>query len=79
MGQCRRPLPKRGPAYMRAQPKTIFRDLLDLSATVTIEPQQIVVSLDKRAHDPYLVASGLLEKPTRVPWLGNKQLLIRIA
>ena len=68
-----------GREYARAQPKTIFRNLLDLSATVTIEPQHIVVSLDKRAHDPYLVASGILDKPTRVPWLDNKQLLIRIA
>lgn len=70
---------KIGREYERAQPKTIFRNLLDLSATVTLEPQRIVVRLDKRAHDPYLVASGLLDKPTRVPWLDNKQLLIRIA
>lgn len=70
---------KIGREYARAQPKTIFRNLLDLSATVQIEPQRIVVSLDKRAHDPYLVASGILDKPTRVPWLGNRQLLIRIA
>ena len=68
-----------GREYDRAQPKTIFRNLLDLSATVTIEAQRIVVTLDKRAHDPYLVASGLLDKPTRVPWLHNKQLLIRVA
>ena len=68
-----------GREYERAQPKTIFRNLLDLSATVTIEAQHIVVILDKRAHDPYLVASGLLDKPTRVPWLNNKQLLIRVA
>lgn len=70
---------KIGREYERAQPKTIFRNLLDLSATVTLEPQRIVVRLDKRAHDPYLVASGLLDEPTRVPWLDNKQLLIRIA
>jgi DDE family transposase len=68
-----------GREYERAQPKTIFRNLLDLSATVSIEPQRIVVSLDKRAHDPYLVASGILDKPTRVPWLDNRQLLIGIA
>jgi len=70
---------KIGREYERAQPKTIFRNLLDLSATVTIEPQRIVVSLDKRAHDPFLVASGILDKPTTVPWLNNKPLLIRIA
>jgi len=70
---------KIGREYERAQPKTIFRNLLDLSATVSIEPTRIVVRLDKRAHDPYLVASGILDKPTRVPWLDNKQLLIHVA
>jgi hypothetical protein len=68
-----------GREYKRAQPKTIFRNILDLSGNVTIEQKRIVVTLDKRAHDPYLVASGLLDKPTRVPWLDNKQLLIQIA
>jgi hypothetical protein len=59
-----------GREYARAQPKTIFRNLLDLSGTVTIDDQRIAVRLDKRAHDPYLVASGILDKPSRVPWLG---------
>jgi hypothetical protein len=68
-----------GREYARAQPKTIFRNLLDLAGTVTLDEQRIVVRLDKRAHDPYLVASGVLDKPTRVPWLGNHQLLIQIA
>lgn len=70
---------KIGREYERAQPKTIFRNLLDLSATVSITPEHIVVSLDKRAHDPYLVASGILDQPTPIPWLDNRSLLIRIA
>ena len=68
-----------GREYERAQPKTIFRNLLDLSGTVTIDDQRIVVRLDKRAHNPYLVASGILDKPSRVPWLGDRELLIHIA
>jgi hypothetical protein len=27
----------------------------------------------------HLVASGLTDKPTRVPWLADKQLVIRFA
>jgi hypothetical protein len=46
---------------------------------VTIDDQRIAVRLDKRAHDPYLVASGILDKPSRVPWLGDRELLIHIA
>lgn len=68
-----------GREYQRAQPKKIFRNLLDLSANVEIETSRIVVTIDKRAHNPYLVASGLSDKPTLMPWLGDKKLLIRFA
>lgn len=68
-----------GREYQRAQPKKIFRNLLDLSARVDIDERQVVVTLDKRAHLPYLVASGLLDQPTPLPWFGNKLLLLRAA
>ena len=68
-----------GREYERAQPKTIFRNLLDLSAKVDVESDRVVVTLDKRAHNPYLVASGLTDKPTPMPWFGNKQLHICFA
>ena len=68
-----------GREYERAQPKKIFHNLLDLSARVDIETSRVVVTLDKRAHNPYLVASGLADKPTPMPWFGNKQLVIQFA
>jgi hypothetical protein len=68
-----------GREYERAQPKTIFRNLLDLSAKVEIETARVIVTIDKRAHNPYLVAAGLADKPAKLPWLGNRQLLIRFS
>ncbi len=68
-----------GREYEHAQPKTIFRNLLDLSAKVEIETARVIVTIDKRAHNPYLVASGLADKPAKMPWFGDKQLLIRFA
>jgi hypothetical protein len=68
-----------GSEYERAQPKTIFRNLLDVSAKVEVEAERVVVTIDKRAHNPYLVASGLADKPAPMPWFGNKQLHIRFA
>lgn len=68
-----------GREYERAQAKKIFRNLLDVSATVIVLDDQVVVKLDKRAHNPYLVASGLAETPTSMPWFGNKQLVIQFA
>jgi hypothetical protein len=68
-----------GREYERAQPKTIFRNLLDLSGKVEVQTENVVVTLDKRAHNPFLVASGLADKPVPMPWFGNKKLLIRFA
>jgi len=68
-----------GREYARAQPKRIFRNLLDLSARVDVEPARVVVTFDKRAHNPYLVASGLADTPTPMPWFGNKHLVLQFA
>jgi hypothetical protein len=66
-----------GREYAKAQAKTIFRNLLDVSATVQIGDEEVIVTLDKRAHNPYLVASGLADHPTPMPWFGTKLLNIR--
>ncbi len=68
-----------GREYERAQPKTIFRHLLNLSAQVEVETDRVLVTIDKRAHNPYLVASGLADKAAPMPWFGKKQLVIRFA
>jgi hypothetical protein len=70
---------KIGSGYGHAQAKKLFRNLLEVSATVVIEPEQVVVTLDKRAHNPYLVKSHLADEPTPMPWFGNKRLLLRYA
>ena len=66
-----------GREYDRAQAKTIFRNLLDVSATVQIGDEEVIVTLDKRAHNPYLVASGLADHPTPMPWFDSKDMYIK--
>jgi len=61
------------------QAKKIFRNLLDVSATVVIDEQTVTVKLDKRAHNPYLVVSRLTDSTTPMPWFGNKRLTIGFA
>jgi hypothetical protein len=68
-----------GREYGKAQAKTIFSNLLEVSATVQINEDEVIVSLDKRAHNPYLVASQLTDQPVPMPWFGNRRLLIRFA
>jgi hypothetical protein len=66
-----------GREYQHATAKKIFRNLLDVSATVEVLEQEVVVTVDKRAHNPYLVASQLADEPTPMPWFGGKRLAIR--
>jgi hypothetical protein len=68
-----------GREYSHSQAKTVFRNLLNLSGKVEITGASVVVTLDKRAHNPYLVASGLADQPTTMPWFGNKKLIIQFA
>ena len=68
-----------GAGYDHAQAKKLFRNLLDVSATVAIETERVVVTLDKRTHNPFLVNSHLADKPTPMPWFGNKQLQLRFS
>ena len=65
-----------GREYQQATAKKIFRNLLNVSATVQVLAREVVVTLDKRAHNPYLVASGLADRSTPMPWFGNKSLTI---
>jgi hypothetical protein len=70
---------KIGREYERAQAKKIFRNMLDVSANVVITDDEVIVTPDKRAHNPYLVASGLADVPTPMPWYGNKRLVLRFS
>jgi hypothetical protein len=70
---------KVGGLYRNAEAKTIFHQLLDVAAEVVVEPERVTVTMHKRSHNPYLVASRLADQPTPMPWFGNKQLFIRFA
>ena len=64
--------------YRRAHAKTIFDNLLDVGGRVDVEDRQVVVTLDHRAHNPILAETGLLDRPTPMPWFGDKRLVVRL-
>jgi hypothetical protein len=68
---------KRMRGYADAQARQIFRDLIDLPATVKVTPSQISVTFHRRAHLPILLASDLLAETPVVPWWNNAQLVLR--
>ena len=67
-------LARRMRGYSEAQARNIFRDLVDMPATVDITTRDVTVSFHRRAHLPILMASGLFDKPVRVPWWDNRML-----
>jgi hypothetical protein len=70
---------KVGGTYRQAEAKTLFHNLLDLTGSVVVEDERVVVTLDKRAHNPLLVASRLADEPTPMPWFDRKLLFLRFA
>lgn len=57
--------------YADAQARQIFRDLIDMPATVEVTDAGVVVEFHRRAHLPIVIASGLLNKPVKVPWWND--------
>ena len=67
-------LAQRMRGYADAQARQIFRDLIDLPATITVSEQEVEVSFHRRSHLPILLASGLCDQPVQVPWWGRHAL-----
>ena len=57
--------------YADAQARQIFRDLIDMPATVEVTTTGVVVEFHRRAHLPIVIASGRLNKPVKVPWWND--------
>jgi hypothetical protein len=57
--------------YADAQARSVYRDLVDMPASVRIANDAVHVHFHRRAHLPIVVASGLLNAPVPIPWWGN--------
>jgi hypothetical protein len=62
--------------YADAQARHIFRDLIDMPATVDITSTGVNVHFHRRAHLPIIIASGLLNTPVVIPWWNNLPLTL---
>jgi hypothetical protein len=60
--------------YDDAQARQIFRDLIDMPADIAITENEIRVRFHRRAHLPIVLASGLFDKPIKVPWWDGRSL-----
>ena len=69
-------LARRMRGYADAQARQIHRDLLDMPADVVVAKGEVTVRFHRRAHLPILLASGLLDRPVRVPWWNGSALTL---
>lgn len=67
-------LAERMRGYADAQARQIFRDLINMPADITVTEQEVMVSFHRRTHLPIILASGLLEQRTPVPWWEGRSL-----
>lgn len=64
------------PGYEQAKARQLFRHFLDFPAEIEMTEGEIAVKVPKRAHNPLLIAAGLAEQSTVVPWWDRSKLSI---
>jgi len=69
-------LARRMRGYSDAQARQIFRDLVDMPARVDITDREVHIQLERRAHLPIVLASGLANAPVKVPWWEGRSMRI---
>ena len=71
-------LAKKLRGYEQSGADVIFRKFIDTPAKIIIGKKEIEVQLNKRANNPILIHSGLINTPLRLPWLQNRAVIITL-
>lgn len=64
--------------YEQCGADVIFRKFIDTPGKIHIGTEEIEVRLNKRATNPVLLQSGLLNVPFDLPWIPHKQIRITV-
>ena len=64
--------------YEQSNPDVIFRKFIDTPAKIVIGKNNLEVRLNKRANNPILLQSGLINMPFRLPWLKNLPVIMTL-
>jgi transposase len=60
--------------YERATPETLWRDFLDCTGTLHINPAGVTCALNLRSHHPALIDAGFADLETPIPWWDGRTL-----
>jgi hypothetical protein len=63
--------------YSDAQTRQIFRDLVDMPASMKVSPEQVEVTFHRRAHLSIVLASKIFSETPAVPWWNGARLAFR--
>jgi transposase len=63
--------------YEHATPTTLWRDFLDATGTLHIDPAGVTCALNLRSHHPALIDAGFAELQAPIPWWGGRTLRFR--
>jgi hypothetical protein len=69
---CYRWLASKLRGFDKAKPKQLFRRFVETAGVVEVQAERIVVSFDKRCHNPVLREAALDADSPPIPWLGNR-------
>ena len=64
--------------YEQSNADVIFRKFIDTPAKIIIGNNEIEVRLNKRANNPVLLQSGLINSPFKLPWLQNRNVVVTL-
>jgi hypothetical protein len=69
---CYRWLARKLRGFDKAKPKQLYRRFVETGGVVEVQAERIVVSFDKRCHNPVLREAALDADGLPIPWLGNR-------
>jgi hypothetical protein len=69
---------KIGKGYETAKSKHIFHDLVNGTVQVVVGENDLSIQMQKRAHNPFLIAAGFHQADVIIPWLAQIPLHIRL-
>ena len=69
---CYRWLASKLRGFDKAKPKQLYRRFVETSGVVEGQAERIVVSFDKRSHNPVLREAALDGECPPIPWLGGR-------
>jgi hypothetical protein len=60
--------------FEKARPKQLYRRFVETAGLVEVQEDRVVVTLDRRSHNPILREAALDRDAAPVPWLANRRL-----